>query len=246
MLDRSAQPLLLLPGTLCDAASFAPLRAASGLDGIFVPLLGQRSAGAMARAVLDKAPPQFDLLGFSLGAIIALEINALAPERVTRLALLGANPGPMPEDRAEGRRVLLDRARASGVRVFIDATWELAVPTGRKGDAAFRQLLIAMAERVGLHAFDDQTAMTIARADSRPRLDRISVPTLVATGTEDRICPPQMSRAIATAIPGAELLLIPEAGHYALLERPEILAEAVARWRRTPLPTPNRFIKELT
>jgi pimeloyl-ACP methyl ester carboxylesterase len=246
MTDRSAQPLLLLPGTLCDATSFAPLLLAAGLDGQFVRLAGQRSANGMARAVLAEAPPRFDLLGFSLGAIIALEIIALAPERVTRLALLGANPGPMPEDRAAGRRVLLDRARESGVRVFIEATWDLAVPSERRGDEAFRDRLIAMAGRVGLDAFDDQTAMTIERADSRPRLAEISVPTLVATGAEDRICPPQMSRAIADAIPGAELLIVPEAGHYAPLERPEILAEAVARWRHRPLPTSNRFTKELT
>lgn len=246
MSDGTALPLLLLPGTLCDEQSFAPLLEAAGMTGRFMPLEGARSAEAMAQKLLHQAPPRFDLMGFSLGAIIALEMVAQAPERVARLALFGANPGPMPAQRAEGRRVLLDRARIEGPEIFVDATWELAVPMGRRRDAELRARLRDMAERVGLRAFDDQTAMTIDRADSLPRLGRITAPTLVATGAEDRICPPEMSRQIAAGIKDAELLILPEAGHYALLERPEILAEAVARWRRRAAAPTTEAIEELS
>jgi len=49
------------------------------------------------------------------------------------------------------------------------------------------------------------------------------VPTLVLTGTKDLLTPPGHSAAIAEALPGAELVLIPDAGHLVMLERPDLV-----------------------
>jgi 3-oxoadipate enol-lactonase len=60
-----------------------------------------------------------------------------------------------------------------------------------------------------------------ATLDVTGRLPEITVPTLVLCGGEDELKPPSSSRVIARGIPGAELLVIPEAGHAVVLERPE-------------------------
>lgn len=54
------------------------------------------------------------------------------------------------------------------------------------------------------------------------------VPTLVLAGTKDLLTPPEHSEAIAAALPGADLVLVPDAGHLVMLERPEIVDRQLA------------------
>ena len=227
MLDRPSQrtdlaraaaaaPLLLLPGTLCDARLFAPVLERMGLRATVPPLAGASSAAAMAQLILAAAPRHFSLAGFSLGAIVALEIIAQAPERVERLALIGSNPGVLPP-----------AARAS--RAVLERTQFLAPQDPL--------LLHEMAIGTPPGAYRQQTAMTLSRVDSRPRLPRIAVPTLVLCGEADRTCPPAMSREIAAAIPQARLAIIAGAGHYVTLDRPDAVATELAAWLATPSPS---------
>jgi pimeloyl-ACP methyl ester carboxylesterase len=59
------------------------------------------------------------------------------------------------------------------------------------------------------------------RRDARPELAKIDVPTLVGVGADDVITPPEGARAMAQAIRGAQLAVIPNAGHLAPFEQPE-------------------------
>ena len=61
----------------------------------------------------------------------------------------------------------------------------------------------------------------------RGKLARIDVPTLVIWGEHDRVVTPDYGRVYAESIPGAELRLIPAAGHYPYLEQPEAFVEAI-------------------
>jgi pimeloyl-ACP methyl ester carboxylesterase len=167
----------------------------------------------MARLVLAAAPPRFSLCGFSLGAIVALEMIAQAPDRIERLALLGCNPG------------VLD-AKASAAREAL-AQSDFAT----EDDAPLVHL---MARDASPEAYRQQTRMTLSRVDSRPRLSRINAPTLVMCGALDRICPPAMSIALADDIPGARLVIVPLAGHYLTLERPDLVATELAAWLAMP------------
>ena len=78
------------------------------------------------------------------------------------------------------------------------------------------RLFIAMLSAANQHSADDL-------------LPTIRVPTLVIAGARDGFTPPERSRAMAGAIPGAELLEIPDSSHTAPIERPaEIDAAIVA------------------
>jgi pimeloyl-ACP methyl ester carboxylesterase len=69
------------------------------------------------------------------------------------------------------------------------------------------------------------------RADSRPLLPTLGrIPVLVICGEEDVLTPPDAARAMADAIPGAELELVPDAGHLAPLERPDAVTSRLHRF----------------
>jgi 3-oxoadipate enol-lactonase len=65
------------------------------------------------------------------------------------------------------------------------------------------------------------------RSDSVPDLPGIDVPTLVITGTGDRLIPPDVTAGIAERVPDAELLRIEAAGHLSNLEAPEAFTTAL-------------------
>ena len=83
--------LMLIPGLLCDRTLWShQCRFLSDVTACVVPdITGADTIDGLARAVLDQAPSRFALAGLSLGGIIAHAIMALAPERVSHLALLG-------------------------------------------------------------------------------------------------------------------------------------------------------------
>lgn len=229
-----SDPLILLPGSLCDARLFAPLIARlPGVDARVVPLEGADTVPALAAALLGRFPPRFALLGFSLGGIVALEIVAQAPERVARLALVDTTPHPDPPANHAARRAAVEQAAVMGVgRLVAEGLCPRYFADGAPPDCA--ALAVAMAEDLGLDVMRRQTEFNIGRADSRPRLGAVAVPTLVLCGAEDRLCTPDIHRAMADAIPGATLAIVSDAGHFAPLEAPDATARAVSAWLAKP------------
>jgi pimeloyl-ACP methyl ester carboxylesterase len=69
-----------------------------------------------------------------------------------------------------------------------------------------------------------------AREDATEWLHSITCPTLVVCGTEDVLTPPAESEGMSAAIPQAELVLLPRAGHLSNLEAPMAFTEALGRF----------------
>ena len=237
-MSTSGEPLVLLPGTLCDARVFAPVLARlPGVAAQVSALDGAETTPAMAERLLAALPRRFALAGFSLGGIVALEIVAQQPDRVTRLALLDTTARPDSPERHAARREAVARAGELGVAGYVaDSLWPVYVADAGRADATARALVLAMADALGLDAFRTHAELAINRADSRPRLPAITVPTLVLCGADDVLCPPDVHREIAAAVPGARLVVVPEAGHFALIERPDAVAGALADWLAAPTP----------
>jgi pimeloyl-ACP methyl ester carboxylesterase len=230
-----AAPLLMLPGTLCDRRVFAEVLDLAGRPDAIVEEYGDaQSAPDIARRILARAPDRLSLCGFSLGGLIALEIAAQAPGRVERLALIAANPRPMTMERADENRISLARARTHGCASYIPRVWDASVPSHRRADTGLRATIEAMAASASLEDFESQLRIAANRADSRPRLSAIAIPTLIVCGTEDRVCPPALSIEMADAIPQARLALIEGAGHYVTLEQPQAVADEIRAWLAVP------------
>jgi pimeloyl-ACP methyl ester carboxylesterase len=61
-------------------------------------------------------------------------------------------------------------------------------------------------------------------------VERITLPTLIVVGASDRMTPPKFSDYLATRLRDSTLVVIPDAGHYAQIEQPQPVADALRAW----------------
>jgi pimeloyl-ACP methyl ester carboxylesterase len=231
--QRGREPLVLLPAMLTDAGlwrrqrdALAPFGRVEALD-----LVGERSLAAMAGRVLELAPPSFALAGLSLGGMVAMEVALRAPERVTRLALVGTS-ARAPTDQQRGFwSGLAESARRDGVRATArEHLLESLRTPGRHDDATLSEEVLTLAERVGLAGFEDQLSMQASRIDMRGRLRAIGCPTLVVRGELDALCSDEMHEEICDAVPHARYVRVPECGHLATLEQGPAMTALLDYW----------------
>ncbi len=224
-------PLLLLPGTVCDERLFAPVLAELDMPAAIVgDMTGATSTTALAARILAVAPERFSLLGFSLGGIVALEMLAQAPERIAGLALVDTTARPDSQANADKRRAAVAKARSQGMDSYIEDAWANLVAPEHLDDASLQKLITEMARNAGPDVLASQSEVAIQRADSRPRLGAIAVPTLILAGEAERVCPLEVHEEMARAIPGARFFTIPKAGHFAPLENPAAMARHMRDW----------------
>lgn len=228
------QPLLLIPGTLCDERLWAPqVEALEGRADIRVPRLdASDDLEALARDILDQAPwPRFSVAGLSMGGILALALMRLAPERIERLALLDTNPfAEAPERRAQRVDDIAQAETLGMARYAGEVLAPLYPAEGAAVDPEHSALVVAMAERGGLETFRRQAIALRDRPDGSAALASISVPTLVLCGDGDRLCPVSRHTYLADHIPGAELVILEGVGHLSTLQAPEAVTQALAHW----------------
>lgn len=225
------EPLLLLPGLLCDDALWAPILPA--LADLAIPLIADltqdASVGAMAARALAAAPPRFALAGLSMGGYVALEIMRQAPARVRRLALFDTSARPDTPEQSRRRRGLIGLARTGQFRgVTPRLLPQLIHPSRQDGPVAAE--VLAMAGRVGRDAFLRQQEAILDRPDSRPDLPHFTLPVLVGVGAEDALTPPHLAEEMSALIPGARLVRLPGCGHLPPMEDPAATAEAFRAW----------------
>ncbi len=225
-------PVVLVPGLLCTAEVFGPQIPALWPYGpiTIASTLSGDTIADMARAILATAPPRFALAGISMGGYISLEIMRQAPERVIKLALLDTSARPDTPEQTNERRAFVARARAGEFEALLSQSLPFILHPSRLDDPAMVALNVRMGRTVGVEAMARQQEAIIGRADSRPALGAISVPTLVMVGDSDRLAPPDRAQEIAAGIPGARLIIIPECGHAAPTERPDIVNRALVEW----------------
>ena len=221
--------LVLVPGLLCDSLVWKhQLAAFADTHELLVPELSNHtSLEAMASAVLAAAPSQFALAGHSLGGRIALEVVRQAPERVTHLALMDTGVGPPSPHERESRLELVVLGETSGLAAVAERWLPPMLHPARRQEPAFTAPLEAMVTGRSAASFRRQQEALLARPDARPVLGKVRCPTLVLTGREDEWSPPSQHEAIAAAIAGAQLVIVPEAGHFAPLEQPEPVTQAL-------------------
>lgn len=232
MNSAPALPLLLIPGMMCDARLFAPQIAAfSSQRAVMVAnLTGQETVAALAGDILATAPASFALAGLSMGGIVAMEIMARAPDRVSHLALLDTNPLAEAPERARVRLPQIEAVQAGDLRRVMRDEMKPHYLTEGPRTAEILDLCMAMAEALGPEAFVQQSRALATRPDQMQTLARVTVPTLVLCGAEDALCPPERHLLMRDTIPGADLEIIDGAGHLPTLEQPERVNAALAHW----------------
>jgi pimeloyl-ACP methyl ester carboxylesterase len=225
-------PTLLLPGLLSSARLYAPQLPKLWQFGPVMVADHRRddSIAAIARRILDHAPPCFSLLGLSMGGYIAFELLRQAPERVARLALLDTTARADAAEQSVRRAELIELARSGRYDEIADLTYPGLVHPDRQGDQALREMVRCMAQETGAEAFIRQQTAIMNRRDSRGDLAAIGCPTLVLVGDADQLTPPARAQEIAAGIRGARLVVVPASGHLSTLEQPERVSAALVEW----------------
>jgi pimeloyl-ACP methyl ester carboxylesterase len=190
---------------------------------------------AMAEAVLRWAPPTFALAGHSMGGRVAFQVYRLAPERVTKIAVLNTGSDAKPGGDAgvaeeTGRRKLLSMARSQGMRTMAVEWLKGMLPPYRQDDTLLVEEIIQMFERKSPDLFEIQMLALLGRPNATPLLAEIQCPALVLTGRDDAWSPPARHLDMAQLIPKSELVLVPKCGHMSTVERPDDVTAAMRRW----------------
>lgn len=236
MTEAPSMPLLLLPGTLCDARVFGGIADMPGA--VPVDLTGHSSVDSAVDAILAAAPERFIPVGFSLGGIVAIALARKAPERVAAMALVATNGRDTPPETHAKRRAAV-RGRDPAVLVGEDL-WPAYVHPSRMNDEALRELVIAMACDCPLGTAERQTEIALSRADSRTWLAELDCPALVIAGADDVVTPLAVMTELAEGLPNARMAVIEQAGHFALLERPDVCMTVFSEWLQSLTENPQR------
>jgi pimeloyl-ACP methyl ester carboxylesterase len=226
------EPLLFLPGMMCDHRLFGPQAEALAKDRAILhgDLIGASDMGALAERVLDAAPDRFALAGLSMGGIVAMEVIRRAPGRVTRLALLDTNPrAELPEVQAR-REPQIDKVRAGRLEQVMREELKPNYLTRGPRYGEILDLCMAMALDLGPEVFERQSIALRDRPDQQETLKSVRVPTLVLCGREDALCPVERHELMHALVPGSTLVVVDGAGHMPTLERPEAVTEAIGTW----------------
>jgi pimeloyl-ACP methyl ester carboxylesterase len=216
---------------MCDARLFGPQLAGFGGRRLHFPALtGADTVQGLATQILRDAPPRFALAGLSMGGIVAMEVMARAPERVTHLALMDTNPrAEIPEVQAR-RAPQIARVQAGGLEAVMRDEMKPNYLTHGPNRAAILDLCMDMARSLGPQAFVHQSCALRDRPDQQETLARVAVPTLILCGRDDMLCPVERHELMHALIPHSTLQIVENAGHMPTLEQPEITTEALRRW----------------
>jgi pimeloyl-ACP methyl ester carboxylesterase len=191
-------------------------------DGLRTP---QRLAGDL-RALLDglELPPAH-LVGASMGGMIVQEFALSHPGRLRSLTICCSNFGGRNAVYAgpEVAQAMLEgSAQDASPRALRAALEVLFHPRSleEKPDAVE---FYVESKRAFPHSSEELARRKegIGSFDVFDGLPRLNVPTLVVTGSHDRLVPPENAQRLAARIPGAELAVIEGAGHVFFVEQPE-------------------------
>ncbi len=191
------------------------------------PSVTPYTADSLADAVAARIEQPIDLVGWSMGGMIALALAARHPDKVARLVLVGSSPafvaaadwphGMAPEILAEFVDALTADYRATLSR-FLSLQ-------ARGGDAA-REVISRLRERMREQAEPNPATLAaglelLRAVDLRGRVGQVTCPTLLVHGAHDTLCPAAAAVWLAQRLSHGRLALHERASHAPFLSHPD-------------------------
>jgi pimeloyl-ACP methyl ester carboxylesterase len=222
---------ILLPGNMCDARLWSAEVRALLYGALEADLTRDDSISAMAERALAATNGQLLPVGFSMGAIVAVEMAVQAPERILGLVLSGYNATADLPERAAHRPVQQVEVRAGGLeRVLVEELKPNYLAAQNRKDSALRGLLRDMGMSLGADVFVRQSEALRLREDRRAAIAALDIPVLYLCGQEDTLCPPAWHQSWGDITPKAHFKEVAGAGHMLPLEAPSAFAATIKNW----------------
>ncbi|HXG21488.1 MAG TPA: alpha/beta fold hydrolase [Methylomirabilota bacterium] len=174
---------------------------------------------------------QAHVFGISMGGMIAQEFALRYPQRVKTLILgcthCGGQYAVLSKD-PDVAKILADIESVDVQQAAVIMTKVAVTPwfMQKHMDVLLQLNQLSMQYPTPKHGMVRQM-QAIQRHDTYDRLPRLTMPTLVVTGKEDGLVPPENSLTLAQRIPNADLLILSNASHVFNIELPETTAEVV-------------------
>lgn len=228
---KPVYPILLLPGTLCNEMLWEnQIDILSKYTDVYVgDVTKSDSIEKIAEDVLKEAPPNFILAGLSLGGMVALEIMKQAPERVKKLALLDTNPHLPTNKQITVWKKFIQIAVAGKFNEITEKHLLKSLLSSHNSNTHLESIVIRMSEETGKEVMVRQMLALMTRTEFKSILPTINIKTYVLVGSDDVVCPVEMSKYIADNIADSELIIIDGAGHLSSLEQPEVVTESLLK-----------------
>lgn len=189
----------------------------------------EAAAQANARANLAADAPVI-AVGWSLGGQIAARAAIDAPKAISDLVLVSTPARLLADETGLGADPTALRAMRQGLRrdanAIVEGFWAEALAGDRTGFdfAAEKDSFLADLDAKTL----DAGLAALAETDLRRHLPRLTAPTLVIQGDDDRIVGAHAAQTFADALPHATVLAIADGSHALPLTHPRMIAEIVA------------------
>lgn len=238
--DPAGEPLLLLHGFTDSSRSFSPMVPFLRRYRLLIPdqrghgasdapecCYGTRQLAHDARLFLDAMKiERAAVVGHSLGSMVAINLAADHPERLSRIVLIGSTalipvkPGDWLYDNVAAMKGPLDPAS------LFARDWHPAnQPT--PVEPAFAEAVNAELYRIPLHVWHGVLRELSDVPVGRHAAD-VKAPVLVLSGGKDPIFPAEHHQSLLKAFPGGKAQVFPELGHNPNWERPQDVAAAIS------------------
>jgi 3-oxoadipate enol-lactonase len=243
-IDGEGEPVLLLNGGMMTFTAWEPIVAI--LDRSFQvvrcdfrgqllsPGEPEPSLEAHVRDLVELLDgielERVHVVGTSYGGLVGLLFAALHPERTASLTVIAATGRITPEfweSTARCRELALEAAAGGdGGRVLEYILPETYTPEYLKEQAKALEFHRRWVAALPIVWFRGVAAIlaSVEGVDLTPRLGDIRCPALIVAGERDLMFPLEQSRALAEAIPGARLEVVPGAPHGMVVENPDVTA----------------------
>lgn len=232
-IDGEGEPVVMIHGLGGTTNTFTPLAPAlvrhkrvrfdlpgsgrsSRVEGaLSIQVFVEATRKAMTAAKVEKA----HVVGHSMGTIVAAHFAAAEPGMVRSLALFGPLLAP-PEQARTNIRARAQKVRAEGMQQVADALVQSSISSETR---AKRLAAVAFVRESLMGQDPDGYARSCEALAEMQAADtsKIACPTLLVTGDEDVVSPPQSVRMMGQKIAGSRVEVLRGCGHWTPVEKPE-------------------------
>lgn len=181
-------------------------------------------------ALLDSLDiEKFVMIGHSMGGYVTLAAYKLQPERFLALGLIASQAGA---DTDEGRRARLDTVESvltslDGAQTVADQMLPKLFASDMPPEPEVIEAVSKIITSTDVTAIVGSLKGMAIRPDSTPILPDIQIPVLLLAGDKDMLIPAVRSETMAAVIPNATHIVVEDAGHMLMMERPGATTEAL-------------------
>ncbi len=200
------------------------------------PMKGTVTMGLMAQQCADlleslEIDEPIVVCGLSMGGYVAMELVRQFPRRISGLILTATRAAPDSEEARSGRNAAISKIKQKGLDVFVDEMLpNLFAPQNFDPEseivAYVREMMMQTSPEGAIAALRGMKE----RADSRPLLSSIEVPTIIIHGEDDQIVPLAEAQEMYAAMPDSNLFIVENAGHLPPMEQPDVFNGIVAEF----------------